>query len=329
MLSGHLKSNSTTLNNFKQEKMMDNISGARRDFSRIGAALLLMFFLSYALAQLSGFLMIRFFGEAESEPIWIKLLLSSVVQYLIAMPAAYLIIRKMQKQDVEPLGINFGRFMVLFFICYFLMYAGNLLGMGTNFLIQHFTDSTMVSYIDEMLTGTNVFIYGFFVVIAAPVMEELFFRKLLITRMERYGEGPAIIVSGLVFGLFHGNFGQVFYAVALGLVLGYIYIRTRKIFVTIGLHMMINLFGGLIFPYAAASGIGLMMLTGLAALGFTIAGLVMFIIRIKKVRIIHRSTQLSTPGWGQVAFVNFGMMAFFICSAAVFVLNTLDMLIPN
>ena len=278
---------------------------------------------------MGGFLITRFLGEAAFEPIWIKLLLSSAAQYLIAMPAAYLIVRKMQKQDIEPLGINFGRFMVLFFVCYFLMYAGNLLGIGTNFLIQHFTDSTMISFIDEMLTGTNVFIYSLFVVIAAPVMEELFFRKLLITRLERYGEGPAIIVSGLVFGLFHGNFGQVFYAVALGLVLGYIYIRTRKIIVTIGLHMMINLFGGLLLPYAAASGTGLMMLSGLAALGFTIAGLVLFIIRVKKVRIIHRYTQLPSPGWGQTAFVNLGMMAFFICSAAVFVLNTLGMLVPN
>ena len=308
---------------------MDNLSEARRDFSRIGAALLLMFFLSYALSQLAAFLIVSFFGEAAFEPMWIKLLLSSVVQYLIAMPAAYLIIRKMHKQDVEPLGINFGRFMILFFICYFLMYAGNILGLGTNFLIEHLTDSTMVSNINDMFAGTNVFIYSIFVVILAPVMEELFFRKLLITRLERYGEGPAIIVSGLVFGLFHGNFGQVFYAVALGIVLGYIYIRTRKIFVTIGLHMMVNLFGGLLFPYAAASGIGLMMLSGLAAFGFTIAGLVLFIIRVKKVRIIHRCTQLPSPGWGQVAFVNLGMIAFFICSAAVFVLNTLGMLVPN
>ncbi len=307
---------------------MDYISKARQNFSRIGAALLLMFFLNYALVQLAGFMIVRLFGEAAFEPMWIKLLLSSAVQYLIARPVAYLILRRMQKQDIEPLGITFGRFIILFFICYFLMYAGNLLGIGTNFLIQHFTDSTIDSYINEMLTGTNVLIYSLFVVILAPVMEELFFRKLLITRIERYGEAPAIIVSGLAFGLFHGNFGQVFYAVALGLILGYIYIRTRKILVTIGLHMIINLFGGVLLPLAAVSSTGMMVLGGFVALGFTITGLVMFIIRIRKVRIIERYNQLST-GWGQVAFVNFGMISFFIGCAGVFVLNTLGMLVPN
>ena len=308
---------------------MDDISKARRDFSRIGAALLLMFFLSYALVQLFGWLIARNIGEYAIQKTWVQLLLGSGIQYLIAMPAAYLIIRKMQKQDTEPLGINFGRFVILFFICYFLMYAGNLVGLGTNFLIQQFTDGTLEAGMTDMLSGPNVLVYSIFVVLLAPVMEELFFRKLLITRMERYGEAPAIIVSGLVFGLFHGNFSQVFYAIALGIALGYIYIRTRKIIVTIGLHMIINLFGGVLLPFAALSYTGLMLLGGVAALGFTITGLVMFIIRIKKVRIIERPSQLPAPGWGGPAFANAGMIAFFTGSAAVFVLNTLSALVSN
>lgn len=308
---------------------MDGSSRARRDFSRIGAALFLMFLLTYALVQLFAIIAIRVFGESVMQTTWVTLLLSAGVQYLIAMPAAFLIIRGLPKQDITPLKITFGRFMILFLVCYFLMYAGNLLGLGTNALIQHFTNSTMDFYINDMLLGSNIYIYALFVVILAPVIEELFFRKLLITRIERFGEAPAIIVSGVVFGLFHGNFYQVFYAIALGMALGYIYIRTRKILVTIGLHMMINFFGGVLLPLASTGQTGLTVLAALAALGITISGLVMFIIRIRKVSLIQRSGQLPAPGWGQYAFANFGMILFFTGCAAVFVLNTLGMLVPN
>lgn len=308
---------------------MDASSQARRDFSRIGLALFLMFLLTYGLVQLLAMAAARIFGESVVQMTWVTLLISAGVQYLIAMPAAFLIIRGLPKQDIAPLKITFGRFMILFLICYFLMYAGNLLGLGANALITHFTDSTMDFYINDMLTGSNIYIYALFVVILAPVIEELFFRKLLITRIERFGEAPAIIVSGLVFGLFHGNLYQVFYAIALGMALGYIYIRTRKILVTIGLHMMINLFGGVLIPLAAASHLVLAALAGFAALGVTISGLVMFIIRIRKVSLIQRPGQLPAPGWGQYAFANFGMILFFAGSTAVFVLNTLGMLVPN
>ena len=43
-------------------------------------------------------------------------------------------------------------------------------------------------------------------VIIAPVMEELVFRKYLVDRLVPYGQKTAVVLSGLFFGLFHGNF---------------------------------------------------------------------------------------------------------------------------
>ena len=45
------------------------------------------------------------------------------------------------------------------------------------------------------------------------------FRKLLIDRIVPFGQRVAVVVSGLAFGLFHGNFYQFFYAFSLGAVL--------------------------------------------------------------------------------------------------------------
>ena len=70
------------------------------------------------------------------------------------------------------------------------------------------------------------------------------FRKILIDRAIVFGDKTAILLSGLLFGLFHGNFYQVFYAFGVGCVLAYVYIRTGKIWYSISLHMAVNFFNG-------------------------------------------------------------------------------------
>ena len=44
----------------------------------------------------------------------------------------------------------------------------------------------------------------------------LLFRRLLVDRMVKYGEATAVLFSGLMFALFHGNLNQFVYAFTLG-----------------------------------------------------------------------------------------------------------------
>ena len=82
--------------------------------------------------------------------------------------------------------------------------------------------------------------------ILAPIFEELFYRKIVIDRLRRYGDLPAILISGLMFGLLHGNVSQFFYTTVFGMLFGYIYINTGKIRYTIALHMSINIVSGVL-----------------------------------------------------------------------------------
>ena len=54
------------------------------------------------------------------------------------------------------------------------------------------------------------------------------------------------MVSGLMFGLFHGNLNQFVYAFVLGLFLAFLYVKTGNLKITIALHMMINFVGGIV-----------------------------------------------------------------------------------
>lgn len=52
--------------------------------------------------------------------------------------------------------------------------------------------------------------------IIGPIFEEILFRKILIDKTIKYGARISIIISALLFGLFHGNVNQFFYAFLMG-----------------------------------------------------------------------------------------------------------------
>jgi len=87
------------------------------------------------------------------------------------------------------------------------------------------------------------FNWGLFFVIClmGPVCEEILFRGLILKKLLPFGDACAIIVSGVMFGMFHGNFIQMFYAATGGLLLGYVYVRTDSLLASIALHSLGNI----------------------------------------------------------------------------------------
>ncbi|HIZ55661.1 MAG TPA: CPBP family intramembrane metalloprotease [Firmicutes bacterium] len=80
------------------------------------------------------------------------------------------------------------------------------------------------------------------IVVLAPIFEEYVFRGVLLRIFQRYGDGFAILLSGFLFGMAHANLPQFCSAFPIGLVLGYIAVRSHSILPTILLHLGNNLF---------------------------------------------------------------------------------------
>lgn len=78
------------------------------------------------------------------------------------------------------------------------------------------------------------------VVVAAPVVEEIAFRGILLQRWERkWGIHMALIGSSVAFGSLHLNpIGMTMF----GLVMGLLYVRTRTLAVPVACHMINNAF---------------------------------------------------------------------------------------
>jgi len=132
------------------------------------------------------------------------------------------------------------------FIAIFLMYAGNILGNLVTAAISALTGTSAEAAITTYALADSLVLKILFMVILAPLIEEYVFRRQLIDRMSCYGEKLAVVTSALMFGLFHGNFTQFFYAFALGLLFGYIYLKTGKLRYSAGLHMGINFLGSIV-----------------------------------------------------------------------------------
>jgi membrane protease YdiL (CAAX protease family) len=81
-----------------------------------------------------------------------------------------------------------------------------------------------------------------FVVVAvlAPVVEELIFRGLGYSLLERYGRRLAILVVGIAFGLAHGLVDALPLLVAFGWGLAWVRSRTGSVYPGIVLHALFN-----------------------------------------------------------------------------------------
>ena len=78
--------------------------------------------------------------------------------------------------------------------------------------------------------------------LTSPITEEIVFRGVIYNRMRRYcPTAAAIVLSGLLFGVYHGNSVQGLYGGCMGILLAYTYERLRSFFIPCLFHAVANI----------------------------------------------------------------------------------------
>ncbi len=114
-----------------------------------------------------------------------------------------------------------------------------------DFLTQLFPSYEEVS--NRITSQTSSILNIMCIVVLVPIYEEIIFRGIIFNHLkENYKIGIAIVVQALVFGIEHGNIVQSIYTFILGIVLALMYMYFNSIYANIMLHMIFNLFGGVI-----------------------------------------------------------------------------------
>lgn len=312
----------------------------RRPFSRLGWAFATMLFSATVLQLVMVLLFALFLPDFVSSP-WYIWVIGSLPLYLVGGPLCWLILSRLPRVYIRDHALGFGTLCLCFVVCYAVMYVGNLLGTGINALLGLLKGGAVGNPLDSLLAEQSIWLTALFVVLLAPCVEEFLCRKLIIDRLAPFGDRTAIFVSALVFGLLHGNFQQFFYAFGVGLIFGYVYIRSGRLRYTIGMHMLLN-FMGSVLPMLLFEGLGDMTdfsgdpvealrllpqalgLLGYAllVLGLVVTGVVLFFVFRKRIRLYPGEFSLQGRRFRVVA-LNPGMLLLFALSLALFVMNIL------
>ena len=88
-------------------------------------------------------------------------------------------------------------------------------------------------------------IFGFMLtflstVITPALVEEFICRGLILGSLKKFGEGFAILISSLLFGIMHGNFEQIPFAFLIGLGLGFMTVKSGSIWPAVIVHALNN-----------------------------------------------------------------------------------------
>ena len=166
-----------------------------------------------------------------------------LAMYGVAFPLYLLLSRSMEKSAPEKHTMSVGSFLICLMICIALMIVGNLVGNVINLVLTTLFSDLNAFTLNDFVFNDSPYFFLVLAVICAPIIEEILLRKVFIDRVRKYGDGWAILLSGLLFGLLHGNFTQFFYAALLGAFLAFIYIKTGKLQYTIAMHMILNFIG--------------------------------------------------------------------------------------
>ena len=186
----------------------------RRHYGRLSLALL-AYYLITAAAQFALQAAALAWAPAWTETGWFTPALAFVPMYCVGFPVFICLLPKAPPRELlPPKGRVPGRELFpLLLMCLGVLYPGNLLGQGADWLLRKlFRSSGNTDALDAMLSSSSVWAFFLVAVVLAPIMEELTFRKLLLDRMRTIDKPSALFFTALAFALFHTNIVQCFYA---------------------------------------------------------------------------------------------------------------------
>ncbi|MGB3907807.1 MAG: type II CAAX endopeptidase family protein [Methanomethylovorans sp.] len=160
--------------------------------------------------------------------------------YILLFIPIFLIIRH-QSFSLLQLGLSFKNFV---------LYIPLSLVIGLLIAEAEFFVAPVVPLIPNMLFYNMVDIF-LIMVFCVGLVEELMFRSLLQTRLEGiFGTTVGLIVTSLLFGIMSSGYGanDVLFASLVGLLLGYMFIKTRSLPFIALTHGLINVFLFSIIP---------------------------------------------------------------------------------
>lgn len=159
----------------------------------------------------------------------------------LSIPVAVVILH--QRDSLEQIGITMKNFVPYMLIS---IPLGFLLGLGEYLTIR-------AGYLIPDLGFENLLKLTFIMVFFVGLVEELIFRSLLQSRLERtLGVWEALLITSFMFGLMHSGYGtiqEILYTGFVGFIMGLAFYKTKSLPFIAVLHGFVNVFLFGILPH--------------------------------------------------------------------------------
>lgn len=303
-----------------QEEMLEKRSGDRRFYRNIilysGLFLSIMTIAIFGVQVLVMSVSSRFFkGFYESD--WFNVTLTAIGVAGVGLPLFAVLMHRIPNSEREKVNkLSLGKFIIYFFVSIATLYISNSISAIINLFIGLMRGKLIENPVQDIVFNSNMLVNILYITLLGPIVEELIFRKILLNKLRRFGDLPAMLITGIAFGLSHMNLSQFFYATTLGILFAYITIRTNTVIYTMILHIMINFIGSalplLILKW---NFISLEAFSIWVYAAMTI-GTVILILNIKKVKInkvkeplVNKRDYIMNLGTLMFLFISIGMIA--------------------
>lgn len=225
------------------------VQNAKKAFSRFSLCVVLPFFGANIVGLILGSVMSYLaqsgsLSETLANSITFWLIISAAPLLIFFYPVVYLLTKKMPSHIPEKKPFKASQILMFFLITIAAMVIGSYI---SSFMAALMTSGQAQNSLVS-ISGAQEIIPMLYAALIAPILEELIFRKLLLDKLSVYGEKWAIIFGALCFALFHANLYQLIYTFCMGLILGYVYLKSGKIINTIIIHICVNILGTVLTP---------------------------------------------------------------------------------
>ena len=205
-------------------------------------------------------------------------ILESVLMFLCLFAWLYAA-RKSTWQTVRKDNLSMKRLLIAIPIAMAMLGFVNLYMMGFQSLSEQFP--LIKNSLDEYIrnasiaqTSMGLEAAGYYIGVGVliPVIEELIFRGIILGEfLSTMNADIAVFLSALIFGTMHMQPVQIGYALACGLILGYVYLYSNSLYLSIVIHIIFNILGG-IAPAIFTNNPLFMNVLGVLELVFVFAG---------------------------------------------------------
>ncbi len=223
-----------------------------REYPRIGQAIALLIALLVLLIFM-GFLLNQFFGERVG--------MAGVVAIANVVSFAVILMWGMRRARKSPGEVfRFSSFPIIALLPLVLVLFGleiicSEIDNVTRWILP--VPDSLAEILMDLLEGSGTSLIC--LVVVAPLTEELLFRGLILSGfLGNYSARKAILVSAVLFSLFHISPYQLCSTFLIGVLLGWLFVRTRSLWPCILAHSFVNgsifIFGGLNIDIPGFSG---------------------------------------------------------------------------